>query len=281
MAQISIKTGPWTTRAVLGGWLGYAAICGQYKKLAALLAAQDVKMPENVPNFVDLELVVEPGELRFGAPTPELHLFAFDCPAAIEGLPDTYKGAEVVRRAALTNIVNESTTLKPKGGAPTVTIFDIHEHLISCNVQDSPAGVLRTDSAQGLLRHFLALSMFESDEPNLYLFFYVELQKIIRAAELLMKALSDRAKKPELSTLFLELERRSPFHPSVSFFGHGNHSENYEFSLVRLESAINKSQMPPEYKIPMGYHPHKKAPKPVFDYESSKFFIKDGRVLPG
>lgn len=70
----------------------------------------------------------------------------------------------------------------------------------------------------------------------------------------------------------------SPFVPAITVYGNDNFSESLEviFAKVIAENP-NAAEHPQIEPVPQSYYPARGNKKPAFDYESSSYFIKDGR----
>lgn len=164
-------------------------------------------------------------------------------------------------------------------------------HRVDCdNVQFTIVGV------QFLLMQLLAYANYYPEAYDTYHAYYNSLLLIIDQAEAIFYEIIlnlVKANSPPVINLheltgetqnITKLIYSSPFFPTIKVWGRDNFSEQNEIQLMRLATERSRDGSSKIGPLPQGYHPKKqqdinKPVHPVFDYESSEYFIKDGRKL--
>jgi hypothetical protein len=121
---------------------------------------------------------------------------------------------------------------------------------------------------------------------DIYLQYYISILNIISAAE--DAIVNEKNSTEQQDKLILA----SPFFPNINVYGVDNFNESYELLLKRTMEEINSASakstdgeveetedVRSTIITPTNYYPNRGHPYKKFDYESSEFFIKDGRKL--
>lgn len=117
-------------------------------------------------------------------------------------------------------------------------------------------------------------------DGEIYRAYYNSLLNIIEFAQDLLDRAGITYENDE--TLFQQILVQWPFFSSVNATGSNNKSESYQIAKKRIEIEMHLkgAEKQDDLIFPINYYPARgKAPQP-FNYENSKFFIKDGRQLP-
>jgi hypothetical protein len=104
---------------------------------------------------------------------------------------------------------------------------------------------------------------------ELYLSFYNSTMEMIHIAENLLKN--------EIDGMDDDLLNKSLFLPNIYVYGKDNISEAY--TIIKHELKFRNGLEKDKIIAPLNYYPSHGKPRPTFDYNASKFFIKDGREL--
>lgn len=131
----------------------------------------------------------------------------------------------------------------------------------------------RVVSIQYLLMHFLVMAHLSTgDLKETYYSYYHSLMRIIKASE---KMISEMIKVAgDINDFVLN----TPFFPSVDVFGTTSSPETFEIAITRLMKEMKRPDTS-ELILPVSYYPARGKPKPKFNYEDSKYFIKDGSEI--
>jgi len=146
---------------------------------------------------------------------------------------------------------------------------------------------------QFLLMQLLAYANYYPEAADTYHAYYNSLLLIIDQAEdIFYKMLTLNGGPPVVNLHELTGEAKniaklifaSPFFPTIKVWGRDNFSERDEIQLMRVINERSRDKTNKTITLPQGYHPKRQkdinAPvHPTFDYESSEYFIKDGRKL--
>lgn len=113
---------------------------------------------------------------------------------------------------------------------------------------------------------------------DIYRAYYNSLLSIIEFAQELLDKAGITPEKDE--TVYQQTLVQWPFFSSLNVVGTNNKSESYQIAKKRIEMEMHlKSASNDDLVFPINYYPARGKPALPFDYEASKFFIKDGRML--
>lgn len=121
-----------------------------------------------------------------------------------------------------------------------------------------------------LLRFLVSAHMSTGRTRATYYAYYDSLMAIIEHAERLISMMPDNEQRKALIA-------NAPFFPTVKVFGSSNNSAAYTISINRIKADLGETVNMP--LTPKGFYPAKSQITEKFDYESSDYFIKDGRLL--
>lgn len=122
---------------------------------------------------------------------------------------------------------------------------------------------------QYLLKYFLQQYFIQINpnipDKNIYLALYVSTLK--------MMSIVDINFIPDFSKYSLE----SLFYPTINVYGDSNEDDSYKVLMRKTLIDIHERRI--NYIMPANYYPNRGKSPPTFNYESSAFFIKDGRKI--
>lgn len=157
------------------------------------------------------------------------------------------KLTNVQKYAPLFNIIPPRTDGMHHKTAVSIQHYD--HSLISMNELNLYGSKYKITNVQGVLMYLIEMAQFD---PGFYPYYESLLE---------MVSLCD----DEVCQL------------SLNVFGDHNVSESEEITRARTNNDIHiKTVIDP---LPVNYYPDRKRPRPTFDYNSSKYFITDGRLL--
>jgi hypothetical protein len=275
------------TKYVLDGWLAYGAIYESLLELAA--AAKEMKIA------IDMSAAIIPSKFGIGADSITcmgvghvIEIVHFDVVAAVRemGLKGEY-------HYAYFNMIPKHFRSAASVGMPQIVIKSTKHKFMSVHQLSIADVKLRIVSNQYVLMQFLCNYYIADDASSAetYLAAYNSLLGIINTAEQIFAAMIEKiGDTPEIRKLIDD----SPFFPSIKVYGSDNYSEKDEIQFLRMALDMRKKVERPV--LPVNYYPgraharamnnaaessDKKDEKkhPRFDYDSSKYFIKDGRVI--
>ncbi len=116
-------------------------------------------------------------------------------------------------------------------------------------------------------------------DGDIYRAYYNSLLNIIEFAQDLLDKAGITAEKDEM--LYQQTLIQWPFFSSLNVVGTSNKSESYQIAKKRIEMEMHLkgADKQDDMIFPINYYPSRGKAAQPFNYEASKFFIKDGRVL--
>lgn len=254
-----IRISPGYRKFICNGFIGYAVIFEAFRGLATKVGAKIS------PKIVQTGFFVGPDVIEFEAPTKCAEFLHYDG----DILAEKMKLSNVKYYYPYFNMLPERMVAADGDLKIDTHIFKhryISIHRVTIN--DTLFTVV---GIQYLLMYFLVLAQLPENKKKSAIFYtmYESLLAIISEAEKILDKLPDSDDKNQLI-------KNSPFFPAIKVYGFDNYSEAYEISIYRTLHDIDKKFPLP--KLPFNYYPARGYPQPAFDYESSKYFIKDGRA---
>lgn len=256
---------------VLDGFAAYGAILRCFKQLCK-------KMPDDVlpcdllikkssdENVSDENVTVSVETLES---TVNLVHFDTNLCASLVGCDN------VEHYASFINIMPKH--LRGKVGDVEFVITSTSDKLISVHRMIIDDVQVTTVGVQFLLLRFLVLAHLAGGTNRIaatYYAYYDSTMAMINHAEKIISALPEDTKNG--------LTANSPFFMTTKVFGKSNVSSSHKLSIARIradmkiEDEKKQSSIP---NVPRGYYAARGQPTEMFDYESSSYFIKDGRKL--
>lgn len=163
----------------------------------------------------------------------------------------------------------------------TVTLYSgAHRYTCVGFVDNSAAPRLKFTGVQWLLAYFISGYLFTplftkgSSVDNkvasgVYLAMYLSTLKMVELAE---SALVDK-----VGSMTDDDINKAVFLPNTYVYGDDNQSENQIIQNLNIISI--RENQPMSKPLPTNYYPARGNPHPTFNYDSSEYFIKDGRAL--
>lgn len=264
--------------AVLSGFAAYGAI---YRTLKIVIenakkvgVIVDLKERENVFKISDNILTFSTLDENFDLVSKDLDESA-----------DLWEIKSVTRYSPYINIMRERIegTIVGKniksnlGNKVNVRVISTSDSLVSIHRIEIDKKLVTIVSIQFLLMYFLVQAHIATgDKKKTFYSYYEDLLNMINIAETVFSKLRDKA-NGSTEDKINELITNSPFFPTTKVYGGVNASGSFKSGFRRALADLGEDvEIIP---VPPGYYPNRGNPKPKFDYESSKYFIKDGRKL--
>lgn len=244
---------------VFNGFLAYGLI---YKYFAD--AVKD--MANAASDIIKSDVSINETEITFKSIDDAVDIMHFDLQKMVEDL----KLTDIQHFHPYINLIPELMVAKYKNNI--INIHSIENKLLSVNSVKINDDNLRVVNIHYLMKYFLSKAHLSANKiKNCYLAHYISLQKMISVME--QKSLADGVE--DLQTL-----KSNPLFPSIYTYGNKNTSPAYDISINMMDSYLdNKAR----FKVPINYNSDKNIPKsiphPIFDYNSSEFFLESGEQI--
>ncbi len=254
-------------RVLLDGFAAYGAI-----RRCLHLLNSGKKLPANILDC-DFTLAQDDNSTTINTETLEntIHIASYDTDECIDMLSLT----DVKYYASFVNVMPKHIVGKAADGDKTSTdifVTSTQNKLITIHRFELDKIPVATVSIQFLLLRFLVCAHLSSGRvKNTYYAYYESTMRMIQLAEKIISAIDNESDREKLIA-------NAPFFMTTKVFGNANVSAAYKLSIARIHADmhISTDSMP---AVPKGYYPARGQIAPVFDYESSSYFIKDGREL--
>lgn len=255
-------------RVLLDGFAAYGAI-----RRCLHLLNSGKKLPANILEC-DFTLVQDDNSTIINTETLEntIHIASYDTDECINMLSLT----DVKYYASFVNVMPKHIVGKAascdKALPVDVFVTSTVNKLITIHRFELDKIPVATVSIQFLLLRFLVCAHLSSGRiKNTYYAYYESTMRMIQLAEKIISAISDEADREKLIA-------NAPFFMTTKVFGNANVSASYKLSIARIHADmhISTGDMP---AVPKGYYPARGQIAEKFNYESSSYFIKDGREL--
>lgn len=257
---------------IMSGIAAYGVIYSAYRELIKSLSkVATVVAPEVTP----VEFTVDSKNMLVTCDSYDdtLQLIHADIGALIKSL----NIADVKFHTAYINLITKHIKGKITGKSKSSDKIDVMviattDSYIGINQVEFGKLQFTTVGIQFVLMQLLVMAHLatNNNHKHTYYAYYESVLAMINHVEDLFAATPDVPDK-------LKLMMKSPFFPSIDIYGNDNLSPSYKLGYNRDLAAIGEEAE--IVKTPLGYHPARKHPQPVFNYEESVYFTKDGREV--
>ncbi len=257
---------------------GFAAYALLYTALAELVSKSKSKNSTSLDGIIPHTFKVLDGKIHLSTPGGNIDFLHFEPTNILYA----HKLNSVKHYAAIMGSVPKRTVCENSTENNIRLTVYLTAHRLVC-ITPVQVGTTRfkCSSVQYLMYYLMSSAYFTefidgvtgseaTRMRDVYLSYYASTIRMIEVAEQAYAGKTDDMSDDDLN--------KAAFMPNTYVYGNNNENESTRINVANLKADIGLETDRPV--LPINYYPGRGNTKQAFDYEQSKYFIKDGRELP-